>query len=395
MKIIKTNKFSDVFVLIRTMLPLNRQTITAMNLLVFMMRAKTKDLDTKQKISMAFNSTYGMQVSYGLTGYGKQVALDIRFKYLRQDYVQEPDYIQHVVDNMEQMLHQVVLDDETLEEAKYLLKTRLMRQMDDPDSIAIKNALMNAQENHEISLQIQGYMEDIDSISLDQILNLYADFMQTSKQIYVCGAVDSAVANFLKQEKQLNQLQGNFKIIKPQEKKKICIEKEISQTSLVQVYATQVSLDSTMYYPLLVMNSILGQCPMNLLFEEVREKNSYCYSISSNLIRFDGALVIVVGTNKNNVEDVQNLIQQQIFRLAQGNFDDRLLEIAKTDLVDGIRSQKDHAFSMIEQSFLDDLLHRSETSEDKISKIRNVTRQEVQKVAKRLCLVSISIVEEK
>ena len=395
MKIIKTNKFSDVFVLIRTMLPLNRQTITAMNLLVFMMRAKTKDLDTKQKISMAFNSTYGMQVSYGLTGYGKQVALDIRFKYLRQDYVQEPDYIQHVVDNMEQMLHQVVLDDETLEEAKYLLKTRLMRQMDDPDSIAIKNALMNAQENHEISLQIQGYMEDIDSISLDQILNLYDDFIQTSKQIYICGAVDSAVANFLKQEKQLNQLQGNFQIIKPQEKKKICIEKEISQTSLVQVYATQVSLDSTMYYPLLVMNSILGQCPMNLLFEEVREKNSYCYSISSNLIRFDGALVIVVGTNKNNVEDVQNLIQQQIFRLAQGNFDDRLLEIAKTDLVDGIRSQKDHAFSMIEQSFLDDLLHRSETSEDKIRKIRNVTRQEVQKVAKRLCLVSISIVEEK
>ena len=47
-----------------------------------------------------------------------------------------------------------------------------------------------------------------------------------------------------------------------------------------------------------VMNSLLGQSPTSLLFEEVREKHSLCYSISSYLIQFDGALIITLGTNK-------------------------------------------------------------------------------------------------
>ena len=394
MKWIETEKFSDTYILIRTLLPLNKETITRLNLLVYMMRAKTEKYDTKQKLSMVMNSTYGMNISYGLTGYGKQVSFDVRFKYIRQDYIDKEGYVNQVIDIMNQIVNHPILDDSTLKEAKYLLKSKLMSQMDDPDSIAIKHALEKAQPNHEIGIQIQGYVEDIDCVTLEQMQDLYVCWTKHSKVVYACGHACQSVEEFLSGLDGKVQFENDSTLIQSQLPAYTIESKDISQASLVQVYATHISLQDDLYYPLLVMNSMLGQCPMNLLFEEIREKNSYCYSISSNLIRFDGALVLMAGTNKENIEDVQRLMGVQLERLQKGDVDASLMMIAKSDLIDMVRLQQDRAASMIEQSFLDDLLHKKESSEEKIRKIESVTLEQVQKVASLLSLVSVSIVEE-
>ena len=394
MDLIQTEKFSDTYILIRTLLPLTKEVVTKLNILIYMMRARTEKFDTKQKLSMALNSTYGMSVAYGLSGYGKQVALDIRFKYIREDFIQKDGYVEKVVDIMDQVLHHSVLNEATLKEAKYLLKAKLTSQQDDPDSIAIKNALEKAQKDHEISIQIQGYMDEIDPITVEDMKSLYKDLIDMPKLVLGCGSICQPVQQFLETIKQTSFITNQSSIIEKQDLAFTLESKDISQASLIQVYADHIAMDEKLYYPLLVMNSMLGQCPMNLLFEEVREKKSYCYSISSNLIRFDGALVIMVGTNKENIEDVQRLIQVQIDRLIQNDVDKELMNIAKSDLIDMIQAQHDQASSMIEQKFLDALLKRSETSEERIEKIRKVTMEEVQQVAKQLDLVSVSIVEE-
>lgn len=394
MKWIETEKFSDTYILIRTLLPLDRESITRLNILVYMMRAKTEKYDTKQKLSMVMNATYGMNVSYGLTGYGKQVSFDVRFKYIRQDYIDKEGYIDQVVDIMDQVVHHPILDESTLKEAKYLLKAKLTSQLDDPDSIAIKHALENAQKDHEIGIQIQGYIDAIDSIQLNEMKELYDMWSCQPKTVYACGHECNQIIDFLKGVDQNFHFENKSSLIQSQNPIYTLESKDISQASLVQVYATNISLQNELYYPLLVMNSMLGQCPMNLLFEEVREKKSYCYSISSNLIRFDGALVIMVGTNRENIEDVQSLINVQLDRLKEARVDESLMRIAQSDLVDMIRLQQDRAASMIEQRFLDDLLGREETNEDRIRKIEAVTLEQVQRVAQSLSLVSVSIVEE-
>ena len=394
MNIIQTEKFSDTYILIRTMMPLCKEDVTKMNLLVYMMRAKTKKYDTKQKLSMALNATYGMHVSYGLSGYGRQVAFDVRFKYIREDFIQKEGYLDNVIDIMDQVLYEPVLDESTLKEAKYLLKSKLMSQKDDPDSIAIKNALIHAAKDHEIGIQIQGYLEDLDTITLDDMKALHAQFLECKKTVFGCGHVCHEMEDFLDRISQAETIENVYSLISKQAPQYVLERKDISQASLVQVYATSTSWSDDLYYALLVMNAMLGQCPMNLLFEEIREKNSYCYSITSSLIRFDGALVIMAGTNGENLDSVQALIQEQIVRLQKGDVEDSLMAIAKSDLVDMIHSQQDQANSMIEQKFLDMLLNRDEQSEDRIQKILDVTMEDVQNVAARLSLVSVSIVEE-
>lgn len=43
---------------------------------------------------------------------------------------------------------------------------------------------------------------------------------------------------------------------------------DISQTSISLLYQTQVALDSDLYFPLLVMNALLGQAPNSMLLRK-------------------------------------------------------------------------------------------------------------------------------
>lgn len=169
---------------------------------------------------------------------------------------------------------------------------------------------------------------------------------------------------------------------------------DISQTSISLLYQTQVALDSDLYFPLLVMNALLGQAPNSMLFTEVREKNSFCYSIYSQLIRFDGVLYISTGTNRKSIAPVLEEIDRQIQRLREGDFSLEQMDIAKKDLKDGLVSGQDSGISLIEQQFLDDLLGRQTCLEERLAAIDAVSVEQIQEVAQQLKAFAQAIIEE-
>lgn len=394
MKKIQTKKFIDNSVLVRSLLPLNRATITYYNVLVFMLKAKTKEFDTKQKLSVALNHAYGMQVSYGLTGYGKQVALDVRFRYIRPEFVDDPGYIDEVVHIMDQILNDPLLDESSFEEAKYLLSSRLRRQNDDPDSLALKKALELAGKETSIAIPVQGYLDEIGTIEYDRLLSLYEQWKTIGKIVYGCGSFDEKVMSFLDSLKKESAIRLETNQLEPGSPSFETIEKNISQTSIVQVYSTSTNVCSKDYYALLLLNSILGQSSMSLLFNNVREKHSLCYSISSSLIRFDGALCISTGTSAASMDECIRLIDEQIKVCADGCFTDEELEVARMDLIDMYRRQQDRPWAMIEQAFLDEVLRRSDTMQDRIERIGSITKEQISEIGKRLSLVSMAVVKE-
>ena len=65
------------------------------------------------------------------------------------------------------------------------------------------------------------------------------------------------------------------------------------------------------------------------------------------------------------------------------------------DFKDRIISGLDRPLSLIAQAFLDDLLHRKLTTEQRIERIMKVTKEDISRVALRLNLASVAIVAEK
>lgn len=395
MQYIQSNKFTDNTLSIYTSMPFERSTITATNLLIYMMKNKTETYDSKQKFISALNLAYGMKLYFGLSSYGDDLMLSMRVQYIRQDLVEDTNYMSRVVDLIDQALFHSVFDMNNFEEAKYLLKTKLQRMLDDPDSLAVYSTFLNMDTDHKISIPVQGFLEDLDTISLEEILDVYKTFRGLEKHVYFCGLMDPLMKSYLESIDVNRELISHHTLLQDTLYKEHIIQKDISQSSLCLVYETNIDIFSSSYYALYLMNCILGQSPSSLLFNEVREKKSLCYSVQSSLIRFDGVLMIYCGTSKENLEYALQVIDQQIDRLCHMDYEDTLLEIAKKDCIDSLIAASDQPFSLISQWFLDSLLHRSMTREDKIEAIQAVTKEDIQRVSQQLRKVSCVIVEEK
>jgi len=394
MNYISSNKFSDVSVAIRTQLPLERSTITAYNILVYMLKTKTELFKTKQALISNLNEAYGMKLACGLSSYGADLILTTRIQYIRSDWIEEEDYIHKVKEITDQVLFHSVLDEASFEEAKYLYRNKLTRILDDPDGLAIYTCLTTLNTNHEISIPIQGSLDDLDQLTLQDIQNVYSAYLKADKHIFVCGCLDEAMKTYLERMDSSSKLNSTRSLLPILDYQEEIIEKNISQSSIALVYATSTDILSEDYYKMFVMNSLLGQSPTSLLFEEVREKHSLCYSISSYLIQFDGALIITLGTNKENIEKAIDLINQQIQRIIDLDFDPELLNTAKKDCIDSLIVAQDYPFSQIDQRFMDVLLSRDTDRDKKIKNIQKVSLEDVSAAAKKLKKISSVIVKE-
>lgn len=394
MNYISSNKFSDVSVAIRTQLPLERSTITAYNILVYMLKTKTELFKTKQALISNLNEAYGMKLACGLSSYGTDLILTTRIQYIRSDWIEEEDYIHKVKETTDQVLFHSVLDEASFEEAKYLYRNKLTRILDDPDGLAIYTCLTTLNTNHEISIPIQGSLDDLDQLTLQDIQNVYSAYLKADKHIFVCGCLDEEMKTYLERMDSSSKLNSTRSLLPILDYQEEIIEKNISQSSIALVYATSTDILSEDYYKMFVMNSLLGQSPTSLLFEEVREKHSLCYSISSYLIQFDGALIITLGTNKENIEKAIDLINQQIQRIIDLDFDPELLNTAKKDCIDSLIVAQDYPFSQIDQRFMDVLLSRDTDRDKKIKNIQKVSLEDVSAAAKKLKKISSVIVKE-
>lgn len=394
MNYISSNKFSDVSVAIRTQLPLERSTITAYNILVYMLKTKTELFKTKQALISNLNEAYGMKLACGLSSYGADLILTTRIQYIRSDWIEEEDYIHKVKEITDQVLFHSVLDEASFEEAKYLYRNKLTRILDDPDGLAIYTCLTTLNTNHEISIPIQGSLDDLDLLTLQDIQNVYSAYLKADKHIFVCGCLDEEMKTYLERMDSSSKLNSTRSLLPILDYQEEIIEKNISQSSIALVYATSTDILSEDYYKMFVMNSLLGQSPTSLLFEEVREKHSLCYSISSYLIQFDGALIITLGTNKENIEKAIDLINQQIQRIIDLDFDPELLNTAKKDCIDSLIVAQDYPFSQIDQRFMDVLLSRDTDRDKKIKNIQKVSLEDVSAAAKKLKKISSVIVKE-
>ena len=394
MNYISSNKFSDVSVAIRTQLPLERSTITAYNILVYMLKTKTELFKTKQALISNLNEAYGMKLACGLSSYGADLILTTRIQYIRSDWIEEEDYIHKVKEITDQVLFHSVLDEASFEEAKYLYRNKLTRILDDPDGLAIYTCLTTLNTNHEISIPIQGSLDDLDQLTLQDIQNVYSAYLKADKHIFVCGCLDEEMKTYLERMDSSSKLNSTRSLLPILDYQEEIIEKNISQSSIALVYATSTDILSEDYNKMFVMNSLLGQSPTSLLFEEVREKHSLCYSISSYLIQFDGALIITLGTNKENIEKAIDLINQQIQRIIDLDFDPELLNTAKKDCIDSLIVAQDYPFSQIDQRFMDVLLSRDTDRDKKIKNIQKVSLEDVSAAAKKLKKISSVIVKE-
>ena len=79
----------------------------------------------------------------------------------------------------------------------FLLKNRLLAQMDDPANLSCMYAFEMAHDKHSISIPVQGSLKDLETLTLDDVKKVYTLYMDMAKHFYICGYVTDELYDYI------------------------------------------------------------------------------------------------------------------------------------------------------------------------------------------------------
>ena len=387
---IPTQKFKDIGISIRFQNELKDETAAARSLLALMLCDRCKVYDTKEKMTKKQDELYGAVLGTQTLGYGKSHVIEFRCKVIHPSYVTNEDsYLKNVFSFLKEIIFHPLLNEEVFEESKKVLISKSKRMIDDPSQLVISEGLKAAGTNTPLGISSLGELKHIKKLCLQDVQNAYTSMLnEDCIQVLVCGDVlekeiFSYVKNFPFKERS-QKFASYYVVSNDDEKQKKYMYKNISQSYLMMVWFTNISLLDTKYYALRLANAVLGQYSSSLLFQEVREKRSLCYTIYSNIISYDGVLGVTTGIEKEHIDEVIELIREQIDVICQGNFSDELLEVSRKMIINSIKSGRDNMNTLMAQEYQNILLNREWDTKIMIEHISKVTKEDVCEVM-QLC----------
>ena len=229
-----------------------------------------------------------------------------------------------------------------------------------------------------------GYVEDLPELNSKNLYEHYCNIITKSPvDIFVVGQCDiDSVKKYI--EDKIGSLGFDITPVementdaKTEEIKVVEEAFDVAQGKLALGLRTLIGAGSELYYPLLVGNSLLGAGAHSKLFNNVREKSSLAYYVSSRLDKFSKVMLISSGIEFKNYERAKEEILEQLDEVKKGNFSDEELDISKDFIINQYRSYFDSPY-MLRSFYLGQLLSgNADSVEEAIENVRRVTADEV------------------
>jgi len=380
-KIINTRKYKDINLYLRFSIeykPLLKEKVALLTRLIGDISDKYK---TKQEMTKAKDMLYGMSLNVAYKVRANIISLSLHYSFINPKFLNTDinDYVSFIFET----LNNSTINETTLDEAKRNLKAAILRKKDKPTNIANESFISIIRKdnpNFEIYAEDEQYIKNIEAIQLDDLIKTYKYIVNKAMlNVYLCGDLRS------KDIKQLTKFNfDNRKIVKIKTNKctypehKMSVQKmEISQSYLSVTYATPFNKKHKDYFAWFLGNAFLGVLPTSLLFSEVREKMSLCYSISSIDYKNEGLVRIVTSIDGSNRNKVIKQVEKQITRLINMDYDITKLEATKTLLCNSIYGIYDDLESLVNYYYESMLSDFNYSIEQYCNKIMQVSEKDI------------------
>lgn len=389
-KKINTKKFKDVGFRLEFVEDANPQRVCERAILTYMLQDHTKHYASKEKMQTLSDDLYGLQLEIDSFYLGKAHVLDMYISGIHPTYTNDAYQFIDMYNMMKEVLYYPDLNEEAFIEAKNIMKAKWMRQIDKPARYANMRALEIAGKDNTIGKTAIEQMRIVDHITLEGIQQAYEDLLTNEVCIYVCGDVKDEELFPLLEVLEVAENNKPFAsatyYAAKNDLESAYIEeyRNISQTNISMIWFTNIDRKHELYPALCVANAMFGQYPTSLLFNEVREKHSLCYSIFSRIIAFDGVLSLSTGIDAKNIKKTIALIQQQFEVIKNGSFEKELFEITKKMLINSYKSSNDYKQVLTLNALENTVLNQKGTIEDKIKSIQNVRIEDISRVWQQL-----------
>lgn len=238
-----------------------------------------------------------------------------------------------------------------------------------------------------------GEPEQVAAIQPDTLYRHFQNMLGSAplEIFYVGSREGSALADLLRGR--LN-LAGRESTLPPQTGFHSCPGENVTETmdvaqgKLCMGFVTPITLHSSQYPAMQVLNVLYGGGMTSKLFQNVREKLSLCYSVGSSYYGTKGILTVSAGIDFDKEGASREEILRQLQLCQEGTITREELVSAREALISSLRAVPDSAGSIESYCFSAILSGKDPSLENAIQAIRDVTLEQVVEAAKTLTLHS-------
>lgn len=398
---IPTNKFKTVNMVIKCKTTLNRETVTKRAMLPYVLEKATKNHPTEKAFMKALDELYGADFSINGAKRGDSHILTFRLEVPNDKYLKQED---HLTTEAFQLLHEALYHPYTengsfsetiVEREKQNLKNNLISIHDDKLAYANMRLIDHMCESERFSIHKNGYIEDIPEITAVTLFEYYKRVLEEDDiDVYITGDIN--IAEIEEQAEKIFKLKANpdhqlpeKEIVEASASVVMKEEQDIQQAKLHMGFRTAITYEHPDYFALQVFNGLFGGFPSSKLFTEVREKKSLAYYVASQIEGHKGLMFVFSGIAPDSFQQTKDIILQQKNAMDQGEFTEAETEEAKALLISGLKETLDNAQGIVELFYERVLSGLKRTPEQFIEGIRQVTKEDVQRVANIVYLDTI------
>lgn len=395
--IINTDKFKTITVGVAFRRKVNKEEITIRNLLKELMINATGNYPTEKSLIMATENLYDLKLMAANYRVGNYAIMTFRTRFLNEKYTEEGMNAESI-----KFLFDVIFNpklDSDIDKCKKKIEKSILSLKDNKIKYALSK-LLETTGDMPYAYNGYGYLDDLDKINEEDIRAYYQSIIKDDiVDVYVVGEVDeSEIKNIFREYFKVTTYHKNevSLIVKELDNRKKTLEfrekDNVNQTQLTLLCNLKGLTDRERKYVMPVYSTMLGGAANSILFDAVREKNSYAYYVNSVVKSYDNVLMIYSGIGKGNEDNVLKIIEKILNGIRKGKFPDDKFESAKEMLISAIRSNLDNPMDIIATYYAKELVN-SPDIEERIKNIKSVTRDDIINASKKVNIHTMFILE--
>ena len=398
---INTSKFKTNLFAIFITTPLSRATVTKNALISAVLRRGTKNLSTQDLIAKELENMYGASFDCGVEKNGDNHILKFYIESLNDDFLPESE---NLAEKSLRLLTDIVFNPftenggfkkEFVDGEKGTLKQIIESKIDNKNKYAFDRCFEEMYKNKPYGLYKFGYVEDLEKINEADLYEYYKKLISNCKiDVFASGF---NIENLKENEIFANLNERKAKYIPTQNQ---IINDKINNPNVVteKIDVTQgklmigldlLNIKDDESYTSSVYNVILGGGANSKLFQNVREKASLAYTAGSSYIRNKNNIVIRCGIEIKNYEKAVQIIKDQLNQMLNGDFSDYDIESAKQLIFATLKGIPETQDGEVIYYFSQELSGKLISLEENIEKIKNVTKDQILDIAKKVQINTI------
>lgn len=378
--------------------------ITIRNLLKMVLLDSNANYKTERELVKETEKLYDLKLISSTSRIGTNSNIAFKMKFLDEKYTEAGMNEESILFLINLIFNPNVIDNSFNENVVNKCKEKLKKSIISLRDNKLKYALLKlfeTTENMPYSKSSFGSLEELEKIDGKKLYEYYKNMLKNDIiDVFVVGNMDIEKIKELFREKfKIETFKKNNPSVLVEElpsRKKIETYKEyddVNQTQLTILCSLHDLSDYERKYVIRIYNEILGGSSNSMLFENVREKNSLCYYINSDVKPYDNILFIYSGVGNENVDKATKLIKKTMRDIENGNISDEVFNSAKETITSGIIASMDNPSGIINTYYAHELVG-SELSEERIENFNKVTKEDVVNVSKKISFYSMLTLEK-